>query len=276
LRAIYFAFEESQQQIIRGMASIGLDLQTHVDKGLLTFSCSRPTLYGLETHLAKMHTAVMDFHPKAAVIDPITDLSAMGTRREVHAMLTRLIDFLKSHGVTALLTGMLHDDQPAESAALGVSSLIDTWIQLQALAFGAERNRALFVRKARGMAHSNQIREFLISAKGIQLVDVCVGPEGVLTGSARVAHQMRVDAEDAAREHRQTSLKKERDSRRTAIGARIAAATAELEADLHGLESAFILQLDSDNRSSDAQKLLSRIRNVSVGGPASQRSGESE
>lgn len=260
-RALYFAFEESMHQIIRGMGSIRIDLKRWVDSGKLRFHCARPTLCGLEMHLAAMYSAVKAFNPRVAVIDPITDLSAIGTRREVHTMLTRLIDFLKGEGITVVLTGLHHENEGVESAAVGISSLVDTWIELRGLEFGAERNRALFVRKSRGMAHSNQVREFLITSKGIQLVDVCLSPEGVLTGSARVAHEMKVRGAASAKTRQMEAVKKQLQSRKAVVAARIAALQAELEAEIFSIESSLALEVLNKSSETVALSLIADIRN---------------
>ena len=162
-KAIFFAFEESPHQIVRNMGSVGVELQPWVDNGLLRFAASRPTFWGLEMHLAKMHRDVERFQPDVVVIDPIYNLSAVGSATEVRSMLLRLIDFLKSRQITALLTapdtGATKDVDQA-----GVSSLMDAWLQVQTIEGSGERNRGLYILKARGLAHSNQIREFVLSS----------------------------------------------------------------------------------------------------------------
>ena len=259
-RAIYFSFEESMQQIVRDMNSINFDLKKWVDRGLLRFYCSRPAVRGLELHMAAIHAAVMEFDPKVVVIDPITDLSSTGAGRDVHTMLTRLMDFLKGHGLTTLLTGLGLENEATESAAGGISSLIDTWIELRDMEFGDERNRAVFVCKSRGMAHSDQVREFIISSKGIRLVDVCVGPEGVLTGSARVAHQTRLRRASTARQRQAEALRKQLQSRKEVARARIAALNAELAAEVYGMESTFATESQDQSRDRDERSVMAGIR----------------
>jgi circadian clock protein KaiC len=230
-RAVYFAFEESPHQIVRNMRSVGVDLQQWVDAGLLRFSASRPTLWGLETHLARMHKDVDDFAPAVVVVDPIYNLSAVGSTNEVRSMLLRLIDFLKSRQVTAMLTaydsGSSQDPWNAE-----VSSLMDAWVQVQMLVSSGERNRGLYVLKARGIAHSHQIREFILSADGIQLCDVYLGQGNVLTGSARVAQEAREAEIEAERQQVIAVKQREMERKRHQIEAQIAALQGDLESQI--------------------------------------------
>lgn len=189
-RCLYFAFEESRPQIVRNMRSIGIDLDHWVERGLLRIEAARPTLYGLERHLVKMHKLVTEFRPDAVVIDPISNLSTAGSTGETRSMLMRLIDFLKGQGLTVFMTSMTHlGDSNPEMTDLCVSSLVDTWLLLRSFEVDGERNRGLFILKSRGMAHSNQVREFLLTDRGIQLAAVTLGPNGVLTGAARLAHR---------------------------------------------------------------------------------------
>jgi circadian clock protein KaiC len=226
-KAIFFAFEESPHQIIRHMRSAGIDLQQWIDAGRLRFSASRPTFWGLETHLARMHKEVEDFTPDVVVVDPIYNLSAVGSANEVRGMLLRLIDYLKSRKVTALLTAI--DSGSADDIEhAGVSSLVDAWIQLQILQESGERNRGLYILKARGIAHSNQIREFILSSEGIRLRDVYLGLGGVLTGSARVAQEARETELEAERTQAIAVRQREMEHKRRQIGAQIAALESEL------------------------------------------------
>lgn len=186
-RSLYFAFEESPSQIIRNMRSIGMDLQKHVDKGLLQFYASRPTLYGLEMHLVAIHKAIHKFKPDVVVLDPITNLITIGSFSEVKSMLVRLIDFLQEGQITVMFTALTLNSMINEQTDDGVSSLVDSWLCIKDIEINGERNRGLYVMKARGMKHSNQVREFVITDKGLDLIDVYVGPDGILTGSAREA-----------------------------------------------------------------------------------------
>ena len=182
-KAIYFAFEESPPQIIRNMRSIGLNLEPHIKKGLLQFQSARPALHGLEMHLSSIYKVVRDFKPKIVVLDPITNLVSVGLINEVNSMLLRLIDFLQGEGITVMLTALMKvmDERMDE----GVSSLVDTWISVKEIEANGERNKVLYIMKSRGMKHSNQVREFIISNRGLNLVEIYLGPSGVLLGSER-------------------------------------------------------------------------------------------
>ena len=213
-RVLFFSFEESPNQIIRNMRSIGLRLEPWVKRGLLRFHSARPTLYGLEMHLATMFKEIAAFRPAVVIVDPITSLLEVGTDSETKGMVTRLIDFLKDGQVTSLFTSLTLGGHALQQSEIAMSSLMDAWLLLQDFEGNGERNRVLYVLKARGMAHSNQVREFLISNRGIDLVDAYIGPSGVLTGAARVAQTAREKAEtlsgqqEAAR--RQRELKRKR------------------------------------------------------------------
>jgi circadian clock protein KaiC len=192
-RAIFFSFEESPAQLIRNMSSIGMDLASLVERQQLRIISTRPSGFGLENHLFTMYQAIDEFKPSVVVLDPITDFSAIGNRSEIRAMMTRLVDHLKTQGITALLTSapgpaMLGEGSNTEADA-GISSLIDTWIVLQSFEVAGERNRAVSVRKSRGTAHSNQIREFVISDRGLSLINTYRDAAGFVTGSAREAQQ---------------------------------------------------------------------------------------
>jgi circadian clock protein KaiC len=193
-RCLYFAFEESRNQIIRNMRSIGIDLGQWVEQGLLAFHNSRATLYGLEMHLVAIHKAIEAFDPAVVVVDPISNLIVTANENDVKAMLSRLIDYLKLKQITALCNDLTTSGSSLERTEVGISSLMDAWLLLQNIEAGGERNRGLYILKARGMDHSNQVREFLLSDQGVELRDVYVGSGRVLTGAARVMQE----AEDRA------------------------------------------------------------------------------
>jgi len=193
-RAIYFSFEESPAQLIRNMSSIGLNLASLVKKKQLRIISTRPSGFGLETHLFTLYQAIEEFKPSLVVLDPITDFAPIGNKSEIRAMMTRLVDHLKTKGITALLTsvhgpGVVGEGSNNAETDAGISSLIDTWIVLQSFEVAGERNRAISVRKSRGTAHSNQIREFLISSRGLSLINTYRDAAGFVTGSAREAQQ---------------------------------------------------------------------------------------
>jgi circadian clock protein KaiC len=231
-RAIYFAFEESPQNIMRNMRSIGLELQPWVDNGLLRFNAKRPTLYGLEMHLVSMHREIQEFKPAAVVIDPISALLTGGTGdNDVHAMLLRLIDFLKSQSITAIFTNLTHGNTEMAKTDVQVSSLMDTWLLLYNREANGEHNRQLYLLKSRGMPHSNQVREFLLTSDGIKLRDAYVGPEGVLTGSARLAQEARTRAATLLRRNEIERRARDLARKRAQIQAEIATLQANIKAE---------------------------------------------
>ncbi len=228
-RCLYFAFEEAPSQITRNMRSIGIDLEPWINQGLLDIYAVRPTIYGLEMHLVKMYKLVRDFKPKVVIIDPVTNLIAIGSDTEVKSMLSRLIDFLKANQITALFTNLSHGGS-LEQTEFGISSLMDTWLLLRDIEIGGERNRGLYILKSRGMAHSNQIREFLLTDKGIDLVDVYLGPAGVLTGSARMAQEAQEKAAELMRREEIERKKRELERKSATVEAQITALRSEFEA----------------------------------------------
>jgi circadian clock protein KaiC len=257
-RALFFAYEESNAQIVRNMRSIGIDLAPWMKKGLLEIHSSRPTLQGLEQHLVMMHDLVRRFRPTVVAVDPISNLTMAHDDAEVKPTLMRLIDFLKKEQITAVFTSLTGDAEAtsaAENSQLYVSSLMDTWLLLRNVEFTGECNRTIFVRKSRGMAHSNQVREFVLSDRGIDLVDVYLGGDRVLTGSARVAREAQERAaatlrgEDHQRKLRQLA------SKRKAIEAQIAALQAEAEAETEEVHFAIAqetLQEKATHQNTDA------------------------
>lgn len=228
-RCLYFAFEESQSQILRNMRSIGMDLEPWVKKDLLRFHASRPTLFGLEMHLTTMHKLIEEFQPQAVILDPMTNFVSVGNENEVKTMLMRVIDLSKSKHITGLFTTLTSGNHSSvlEQTEVGVSSLMDTWLLLRDIEYNGERNRGLYVLKSRGMAHSNQVREFRLTDHGIELTDVYIGPEGVLTGSSRLAQEARAKAEAALRQQDITRKQRELERRRTLLESQIAALEAE-------------------------------------------------
>jgi circadian clock protein KaiC len=228
-RTLYFAYEESPQQIMRNMRSIGIDLGRYVKNGMLRFHAARPTSFGLEMHLATVHKAVRDHRPGLVVIDPITNFFTVANDNEVKAMLMRLVDFLKGQQITAVFTSLTGGGRAMEATDAGVSSLIDTWILLRELESNGERNRTLYVLKSRGTAHSNQVREFQLTSKGIRLIEPYLGPEGVLTGAARIAQEARENAMALLGEQEAERRRRDLERRRLAIEAQIASLNAELD-----------------------------------------------
>ncbi len=228
-RVLYFSFEESPAQIIRNTHSIGLRLAPLVKRGLLRFHSARPSLYGLEMHLATMFKEIAAFKPHVVIIDPITSLMVSGTDSEGKGMVTRLIDYLKAGQITSLFTSLTQGGHALAQSEAAMSSLMDSWVLLQDYEGNGERNRVLYVLKARGMAHSNQIREFLISDRGIDVVDAYIGASGVLTGSARAAQGALEKAAALAGQQEAAQLKREVERKRAALERQIGALRADYE-----------------------------------------------
>ncbi|MVN75081.1 circadian clock protein KaiC [Hymenobacter sp. HMF4947] len=229
-RCLYFAFEESPAQLIRNMHSVNINLQPCLDQGLLRIEASRPTLNGLERHLVTVHKAIAQFKPQAVVIDPISNLISVGTLSEVRSMLTRLIDFLKVNGITALFTALISArDGRMEMTEEGVSSLVDTWISVRDLEGVGERNRGLSILKARGMSHSNQVREFLVTDAGIELLDVVIGPAGIVTGASRLTQRAQEQARLVAQQYELERKDRELERKRRVLDATIANLRTEFE-----------------------------------------------
>jgi circadian clock protein KaiC len=228
-RSLFFAFEESPDQVVRNMASVGIDLRRHLDSGLLRFEAARPSLYGFEMHLSRMHRDIDNFDPAVIVVDPIS--AFRGPPMEIHATLIRLADICKSRGITALFTSLTSADTTMTEGERSISSLMDTWVSLTYLEANGERNRVLSLLKSRGMNHSKQLREYRLTDTGIEIVPVYVGPDGVLTGTARVAQEAREREEEARRQDALAGRRRALMQRRVSVERQIAELQAELEND---------------------------------------------
>jgi circadian clock protein KaiC len=222
---LYFSFEESQDQILRNMRTIGIDLGRWVKKGLLHVHATRPTTYGLEMHLVEVHQLLDEYQPQVVVIDPISSLLSAGSQNsnDLTNMLLRVIDRLKQLGITGFFTSLTSGGQTLEATEVNISSLVDTWLLLRDIESDGERNRVLYVLKSRGMAHSNQLREFSMTRSGVELREAYLGPAGVLTGSARVAQEAREREE-------QSRLQRENADRQIAVSRKVQAAEAQIAA----------------------------------------------
>jgi len=263
-RCLYFSFEESQGQLTRNMRSIGMNLEQWTRKKLLQFHSSRATFYGLEMHLAIIHKIVQEFQPRVVVLDPIGSLIQAGNQRDAHIMIIRLIDFLKQRQVTAFLTNLTSGGEALERTDVEISSIVDTWLFTRDIELDGERNRAMYVLKSRGMAHSNQLREFLLTPRGVDLQDVYVGPEGVLTGSSRLSQEAREKADALAR--RQAAERKDRDRmrKREALEARIAALRKEFEVEEAEAEIAGEEDVSREGVIADDREAMSRSRQADL------------
>lgn len=228
-RCLYFAFEESPDQVVRNMSSVGINLTRHLEAGQLRFEAARPSLYGFEMHLARMNRDIEQFEPAVMVVDPIS--AFRGPSTEIHATLVRIADICKTKGITALFTSLSGAGEAMNESERSVSSLMDTWISLTDVEANGERNRVLYLLKSRGMNHSKQLREYRLTDHGIEIVDAYVGPDGVLTGSARAAQEARERASELLR--RQTTERRRREvaRKRAATERQIIEMRAAIEAE---------------------------------------------
>src|SRR5688572_8765667 len=264
-QCLFCTFEESPRQVIRNMRTIGLDLDRWARNGRLKFNASRPTLQGLEAHLSALYKQIRDLRPQVVVIDPVSNLTSVGSAFEVNAMLLRLVDFLKSNHITALMTNLTSASGSPEQTQVGVSSLMDTWLLVRELEVNGERNRGLYVLKSRGMSHSNQVREFQMTDAGIRLVEVYVGPGGVLTGSARLAQEAREAAEERARVQEIERKRKQLASKRHALEAQVAQLRAAYESEADELD---LTLRENEQREARLREDRQRMAEKRLGGAA--------
>ena len=261
---LYVALEESASQAIRNMRSIGIDLEKHMKNGLLHIEAWRPTQGGLEMHLLKIQRLAEQYQPEAVIVDPVTNV--IGTTRELHSMLMRLLDFLKTRQITGVFTTLTQGGSALEHSVVGISSLIDTWILLRDVEFNGERNRCLYVLKSRGMAHSNQVREFLLTSHGIQLIPAYVGAGTVLTGSARLAQEAQEKAAALKREQETEQKRKELDRKRADMESQIASLKAQFAEEEESLNRIIRHEEEREQRILEDEQEMSKIRKVHAGG----------
>ncbi len=267
-RCLYLGFEESVKQLERNMKSVGFDLQPWVKKGLLVHEAWRPTQYGMEMHLLRIHKLVEKLKPRSVVIDPVTNLITGSTEKEVHAMLMRLIDFLKGREITAFMTSLTAGGDNLEQSEVSISSLIDTWILLRDAELNGERNRVLHVLKSRGMAHSNQLREFVMTRERIKLIPAYVGSGGVLTGSSRVAQAAREKAEALVRQEEVQRRQQELDRKRRALQAQIDSLQTEFAAEEEEMRRSIEQEQERAQTLEEGRETMARSRGAS---PRSKR-----
>ena len=249
-RALYFSFEESAAQTVRNMRSVGLSLGRWIDQGLLEYQSARPTFHGLEMHLAVMLREIAETKPQVVVLDPISSFTSLGEAREVEAMLLRIVDYLKSHGITGIFTNLTQGNLEMAQTDVGLSSLMDAWLLLLNRESIGEYNRELYILKARGVGHSNQVREFLMSADGLQLRQPYIGQGGALTGSARLVQEAQDRIREAERLGQLARRKREVDSRCRQLAAQLDTMQSDLEAERLEFE-----RLDEEESALQRQRL---------------------
>ena len=253
-RALYFSFEESPSQIIRNMRSIGIDLEQWVKKGLLHFQATRPAFAGLEMQLTMMHKATIKFDPQVVIVDPLNGFITGDNIADVKSMLMRLADFLKTKQISSMFTQLMSSNVAHGTGDIAISSMVDTWLVMHDIEIGGERNRCLYIIKSRGMAHSNQVRECLITDHGVELCEVYVGAGGVLTGSARIAQEAQELALTLTRKQEVERRQIEIESRRKALEAKVAALRAEF-----GVQEAESMKIITQEQAQASQLLTGRL-----------------
>ena len=268
-RCLYVALEESEQQILRNMHSIGLDLRRWVAAGQLRFYNARPTVHGLEMHLVMIHKLVLEFQPQLVIVDPVTNFTAVGNVLEVKAVLMRLVDYLKTAHVTALFTSLTTAPDEIEQSEVDISSLMDLWILLKMIESNGERNRGIYVLKARGMSHSNQIREFQLSDNGIQLLDVYAGSGGVLTGTARTAQEALDRQAALSRQMELTRKQRDLERRRALLEANVRMLQTEFAAEEEEVEALLNIAQENDQVQLNAANTIAQQRGHDLRGNGS-------
>ncbi|BAQ62481.1 circadian clock protein KaiC [Geminocystis sp. NIES-3708] len=261
-RCLYLATEESPKQILRNLISIGVDLNEYVEEGLLKIDSVRPTTYSLEMRLLKIHHQVQQFKPSAIIIDPMSNLILSGSLMQTKSFFMRLIDYLKSNQITGLLTNLTEGDIEGEKTDIGVSSLMDTWLELQTVKVNGERNRLLYVLKSRGMSHSNQMREFIITDKGINLVDVYLGEGKVLTGTERINQQLQEQSEQIKRRENLERQKREFARQKILLQAQIQ--DLQIQLNNHDEELALMMQQEEEHQKMflENRSVMSSLRHI--------------
>ncbi|AFY48470.1 RecA-superfamily ATPase possibly involved in signal transduction [Nostoc sp. PCC 7524] len=260
-KCLFFAFEESAQQIIRNMRSIGINLENAVNQGLLKFQNLRPTFYGLEMHLVNILSTVNEFQPDAVIFDPISNLTYGSNDVQVKSFMTRLIDYLKTKNITTLFTNLNEGNSAfVEYTEIGISSLADTWILLRTVESNGERNRLIHVLKSRGTSHSNQVREFLLTNEGVQLLDVYLGAEGVLTGTARIIQEAKDKAVALVRQNKIEQKQRDIERKRLLMEAQIKAIESQFEIDKQEIERLIAIEENQESFFISEEQKRARLR----------------
>jgi circadian clock protein KaiC len=257
---LFVGFEESVAQVGRNMESVGLNLKQWEDQGLLFHEAWRPSQYGIELHLLRIHKLIERVKPQHVVIDPITNLITGSQQKEVYSMLVRLMDHLKGQNITSLFTNLNVNNDQLEQTDIGISSLTDTWILCRDLELNGERNRCVYILKSRGMPHSNQIREFVMSSDGIQLIPPYIGSGLVLTGSSRVAQEAKEKAEELLRFRSIEQKREALERKRSALDAQIKMLNMEFAAEEMELESSINQEMLSEKQLEQERDAMNRLR----------------
>jgi circadian clock protein KaiC len=259
-RCLFVGFEESVAQVGRNMESVGLNLKQWKDQNLLVHEAWRPSQYGIELHLLRIHKLIERVQPQHVVIDPITNLITGSQQKEVYSMLVRLMDYLKGKSITALFTNLNANGDQMEQTDIGISSLTDTWILCRDLELNGERNRCVYILKSRGMSHSNQIREFVMGSDGIHLIPPYIDSGLVLTGSSRIAQEAKEKAEELLRLRSIEQKREALERKRSALDAQIKTLNMEFAAEEMELESSIRQQISSEKQLEMERDAMNRLR----------------
>ena len=246
------------------MRSVGIDLEKYVKQGLLQFQNARPSNFGLEVHLALIHKAIIEHDPQVVVVDPITNFLAVGDEFQTKQMLTRLIDFLKTREITAMFASLTSSNIEIEDSEVGVSSLMDVWILVKHIEANGERNRGLYILKARGIGHSNQVREFRLTDHGIELVDAYVGSDGVLMGSARAAQAAREAAAGLQREELRQRRQRELERKQELYQAQVLALKSQYEAERDAILRELEAEQNREAAAANQRVEMARLRHADM------------
>jgi len=257
---LFIGFEESVSQVSRNMRSVGLDLNQWVEKGLLVHEAWRPSQYGIEMHLLRIHKIVEAVKPQHVIIDPITNLITGSAPKEVYSMLIRLMDYLKGRQITSIFTNLTVKSEELEQTDIGISSLTDTWILCRDMELNGERNRCVYILKSRGMAHSNQVREFVMSHEGIRLVPPYIGSGRVLTGSSRAAQEAKERADALVRSQEIDQMQEALERKRNTLEAQIKVMKMDFAAEELELERIIRQQQSREKQLQVERDAMNRIR----------------
>jgi circadian clock protein KaiC len=259
-RCLFVGFEESVDQVARNMGSVGVDLKQGAGKGLLVHEAWRPSQYGIEMHLLRIHKLIDAVNPQHVVIDPITNLITGSAQKDVYSMLVRLMDYLKSRKITAVFTNLTVDGDALEQTDIGISSLTDTWILCRDQELNGERNRCVYILKSRGMPHSNQVREFVMSHEGIRLIPPYIGSGVVLTGSTRIAQEAKERADALIRSQEIDQRQEALERKRGAVEAQIKVLKMDFAAEELELERIIAQQQSREKQLEQERDAMNRIR----------------
>ena len=264
-RALFLAFEESSDQIIRNMKSIGLSLDKWVNEKLLYFYTARATTNSLEGHLDNIMTMVREVEPTCVVLDPISAFRPIANENETKLMLIRLNDYLRARKITTVFTALSSDGEYSEHADVQLSSIADTWIVVRIMDYKGERNNVMQLMKSRGMSHSRQMKEMYFTGNGLKLQNVYQGPEGVLTGAARIGQEKYEKLKEARNVIEIDKNRKKIERKKSLLEASIEALKHEYEEELEALHAAIEEAEEQNSKIKETRKEIENIESIQSG-----------